>query len=389
MEFKTLRKLFIICVLTSGFFGCGGETPSISVQPSEEVFEQTGEPIVAKMNILWVIDNSGSMNNFQESVRQNILTFMENFTAKNYDFQMAVAATDAWRDLNIPDAGTGGQVSFDSSNYSRLKADSLGNRFVTGDTPDVVQRFDEMADVGTRGTGDERAFQSIEAVILNPENSNFFRPDAHFAIIIVSDEEDISRLNNTNCNGANQFYSEQDPLAGYVSDVCEPGLERVSYYHDLLQTNSDEVFGVSVHNMSISPGDQAPPGSSSTDCRTAILPGDSTRYLRYYGIRTNELATLTDGTISSLCSDFADSLNDIATTIIERTVEFPLDTIPSNPQEIYVGIKNPGDTDFTEIPNSAIDGWSYNSAANSIVFHGEAIPFQGAEISVIFDRDTL
>lgn len=51
-----------------------------------------------------------------------------------------------------------------------------------------------MANVklGTSGSGDERALSSFEKTLINPLNSNFHRPDAFLAIIIVSDEDDFS-----------------------------------------------------------------------------------------------------------------------------------------------------------------------------------------------------
>jgi hypothetical protein len=37
------------------------------------------------------------------------------------------------------------------------------------------------------------------------------------------------------------------------------------------------------------------------------------------------------------------------------------------------------------ISQDSTNGWTYNSAANSIVFHGSAIPTQGDSIDVNFD----
>lgn len=41
------------------------------------------------------------------------------------------------------------------------------------------------------------------------------------------------------------------------------------------------------------------------------------------------------------------------------------------------------------ISQDATSGWTYDSTANSIIFHGTAIPAQGAEINVQYDPTTL
>ena len=45
--------------------------------------------------------------------------------------------------------------------------------------------------------------------------------------------------------------------------------------------------------------------------------------------------------------------------------------------------------DQVEVTNDSTNGWTYSQDANSIVFHGDAIPPQGSTIHVAFDPVSL
>lgn len=367
-----MKKTNLINIFLAFIFlvSCGGSNPSISVLPSTDSYTQDGNEIIAKMDILWVVDNSGSMNDFQVQIEQNFIAFMQNFSQKDYDYQMAVTKTDAWRDLNFP------SYTFNSSNYSRFEPANDGTRILTGETPDVLNKFKEMVLVGTSGTGDERALQSIQAARLNPNNASFFRPDAHLAIIIVSDEEDTSWSSSNYITADAGCPNPPHDSSGYLKPGCISAAQSVSYYKDFLDTNTNAELGATVHNMAILEGDNA--------CRTS-----DASYQRYYGIRTSELSTLTGGTLSSLCGNFASSLDNIAKVIIERTVEFKLTDIPANPNALVVSIKAPGAADYVTLSQSETNGWKYKASNNSIVFSGDAIPPQGSLVNIYYDPDGL
>ncbi|MGH1468527.1 MAG: hypothetical protein ACRBBP_06570 [Bdellovibrionales bacterium] len=395
---KTFKNTLKALVITS-LFGCGG-SPSISVLPSTDSFQQEGNEITAKMDILWVIDNSGSMNNFQQAVEDNLLSFMSNFSNKGYDFQIAVTVSDGWQDMSFTNYAANGGPSFSTSNKSRFKPSLDGTRVLSSaeDSAVLLQKFGEIvAGVGTGGSGDERVLQSTQAARLNPLNiaDGFFRDDAHLAVILVSDEEDTSWSGAsyiTTAAGCSATDSGNLYSSGYMAADCAAEVEPIVYFKDFLEENSSESFGVTVHNMAVIDDgililDNN--GDTINDCRTVVLPGEPSSYARYFGERTSALATATGGTISSLCSDFADSLDKIAKVIIEKTVEFSLTDTPANPNLLQVSVKNPGETEFTVTPQDVDNGWTYNATANSIVFHGSAIPGQGAEISILYDPDSL
>ena len=464
--FLKLLKLSVLLTLVLSLFNCGsGDAPSISVQPSQDVFEQEAVERVSSMDILWVVDNSGSMRSFQEKVENEIVSFMRNFTQKDFnDFQIGIISTAAWQGLrrseytnwNDESAGfvvedlplsaenplgydyeTDSDDRFQNITSSRLdsefcsQCDNGNGRDVSifdntllqelrvycedpinscdGDDVFTSLISASIQSLGTNGTGDERAFESIQAARLNPDNSEFFRSNAHTAYIIVSDEDDVSRP-SVGCSASDS--------TGSIS--CANSFAP-SYFKSFVDLASNEILGATVHTLAINSIDEYPdnviataqefedPANGDSDgpfretrtffspsrleCRTANIEGGPNIFARFFGVRTTELAILTDGVVASLCGDYAESLDNIAQTIIERTSEFFLgDRVPSQQTLdqglVFVAVRNPGEADFTPIDRdtNGDNGWDYNPSNNSIVFFGDAIPVNGAEVSVVFDR---
>jgi hypothetical protein len=105
-----------------------------------------------------------------------------------------------------------------------------------------------------------------------------------------------------------------------------------------------------------------------------------------------KMAEQTGGEKASICGDFAEKLENIARVIIERTTEVKLDKIPKDVNLLFVSIdysSDDPDQGFIDIPQDPVNGWTYNEVGNSVVFNGDSIPDQNAQISIIFDRDNL
>jgi hypothetical protein len=97
----------------------------------------------------------------------------------------------------------------------------------------------------------------------------------------------------------------------------------------------------------------------------------------------DELAQATNGALGSICdANFAATLQAIQTSILELSTRFILDQIPVV-SSIVVQVNG------SLVANSAVNGWTYDSAANAIVFHGTAIPSASAAINVSFIPTTL
>lgn len=120
------------------------------------------------LDVLWVIDNSGSMNQFQTNLSTNITSFVTAFTQSGADYNMAVITTDRY---------------------------AIGP-ILTPQTPNVEQQMANLVMVGIGGSGMEKGIQMSHKALSSATSagvgSAFFRADATLVVIYVSDEQDWS-----------------------------------------------------------------------------------------------------------------------------------------------------------------------------------------------------
>jgi hypothetical protein len=123
------------------------------------------------VDILFVIDNSGSMGSNQTNIKNNFDTFMNAFTAAGVSYQVALITTDS----------------------SAFVGD-----IITNATVDPVTEFNDQIDsIGTRGSAHEKglwyAYESTTTGDASPGSaSGFQRHDARLVVVYVSDEPDFS-----------------------------------------------------------------------------------------------------------------------------------------------------------------------------------------------------
>ena len=120
------------------------------------------------LDVLWVIDKSGSMNQFQTNLSTNISSFMNAFAATGADYNMAVITTDRW----------------------------TFNTILTPFTPNVEAELASLVVTGIMGSGMERgiemSYRSLNSATAAGPGGSFFRADATLIVIYVSDEQDWS-----------------------------------------------------------------------------------------------------------------------------------------------------------------------------------------------------
>lgn len=125
-----------------------------------------------KVDILFVVDNSGSMLDNQQTLAENFRNFYYIIEDLQLDWQIGVVTTD-----NAVLQGV--------------------TRIITPETADIQETFSTNALVGTAGSGTEMglefAYRALSEPYLSSTNRGFLRPDAGLHIIILSDEEDQSR----------------------------------------------------------------------------------------------------------------------------------------------------------------------------------------------------
>jgi len=348
---RATRKVlcFINAALVAGLLSsCGEEKPTFSLLPDSNLFKQGEGTINNKLDILWVIDNSGSMAPYQANIAANLNAFLGNFVTKGYDFKIAVTTTEAW----LAPYGNANIAKFrDGTN-----ATSHTGFFVVDPlTANLINVLDVNLTQGTSGSGDERAFSSFKEALNSNLNAGFLRNDSFLAIIIVSDEDDFSH-----------------PSQAYIGhDYNEPTLETVNSYVSYLDTLTNTTGGNRRYSVSAM-------ADIDAACQAAKASTGSIIGQRYI-----DLVDATNGIKGSLCStDFSNELNQIQNKIAELSTQFFLTREPI-PTSIVIHVNG------VLIPEDDINGWSYQADINAIRFHGTDIPPQGASISVNFDPVTI
>lgn len=335
------------------------KSASFSLLADQANFTQNSASINGKIDILFVIDNSGSMATSQQLLANGISTFFDKFDAKGFDYQIAVTTTDAWR-TQFGGAATMAQYK---DGYGSTHP---GYPIVTPSTPNREQVFITNMEQGTSGNGDERAFQSFQSALdsnLNT-NSGFPRADAFFSIILLSDADDLS---NTTANTID--------TAPSTAMYSNPNIIPVQTYVDYLDNKFGVVNGVRAgkYNFNqIGVLDQA--------CMNQTNGGE-----QKIAVRAGQLASATNGISGSLCDDFGTTLSTISNKIIELRTRFYLDrTVDPSSIAVFVnGVQVP------QVTGTNGDGFVYNSDDNSISFFGADVPGPGAAISVSYQPTSI
>ena len=357
---SALWGVFGAVVLLSSF-GCEKSKPSFSLLPDSETFFQNSGAVSPKIDLLWVIDNSGSMHNSQVNIANNFSSFISDFSNRNYDFRMAVIATDAYREL------------YTGSTTVSLFKSAAGTSILTPNTFNLTSAFISNIMVGITGYGDERALQSIKVAMDNPANNGLLRPDSYFAIIVVGDEDDFSHDGSDYIK--DQYSAYTDPNHVKYNVAKGHTIEKYVEYLETLTGSSGATKRFSVNSIVIKNND--------TNCLSQLTGGG-----QEYGIRNQSLAEATGGVVASLCEDFSIELQKISQNILTLSTQFFLKREPI-PESIVVTVDGVVIPSMDSNPGPLTGGWKYNPDTMSIMFYGDYIPKAGAQISIDFDPVNL
>lgn len=228
------------------------------------------------VDIVFVHDDSGSLNDEAASVRANILSFVQSLSDENFDYRIGL----------VPYGGGGRSYSFSSPSGTLLDNGSL-----TSDPSKFQAYIDQMQFDG----GTERAFDAIKLAA----NGILWRPSTQKVVILVTDENNDygstsepevtqSLLNNNILfYGLTAGHDEFDRIAaatsGKVFDVrsdfssilSEIGADLSSRYQTQYETDNSNLDGVErVINFNVTASDsQANPIEGKFELRyTPQLP---------------------------------------------------------------------------------------------------------------------
>ncbi|MBI2062064.1 MAG: VWA domain-containing protein [Nitrospirae bacterium] len=303
------------------------------------------------VDVLWVIDDSGSMSEEQSNLATNFDAFFRQFRALNLDYHLGVVTTDC--------------DSYNSTYYGSkplcgaLRKLSNGAVTIDSNTPQAEKEWATISRPGTSGSGNEKPLLAAREALTSREtdktNAGFRRAGASLVVILVTDEVDHSY------EGA---YKNSDPGATYTPPT--PFIQFV-------QAQAASVFAITGD-----PGVAAYSGGC-TSANGGADPGNA----------VIEVAESTGGSWASICSStFAPTLSLISQAIGTKSSRFRLSqaAIPSRIRVFVDGIEVR--RSITRKNAGAIqqaDGFIYDVASRTVSFIGVRFaPKPGQTVRVVY-----
>lgn len=366
MEDSMMRNTSKLAALTSlliSLSACDKSGGGISILAAEENFKVSVNTQPRPIDIMWVVDNSGSMNSSQTNLANNFSSFITDFIALNYDFRMAVTTTDTWYEqytsnaFNSPRWRKGNRANLFNPSYNPQGPNTDSGIFVMNkNTTNLNSVFTTNIKVGTQGNGDERAFASMIRSLNHGPNVDFRRNSAFLSIVIVSDEEDFS----TNSSAFNESYTNPNliPVSSFVTQ-----LDTLTGATAANRKDKYQVSAIYIRDAA---------------CLSTL--GDSSQKI---STRYGEIADTTGGSKNSLCDSFTTVLNNIKNSVLAAAAVFPLERTPIA-GTIVIKI------DGLVIPEGAAT-WAYEADKNQIRFSETFAQSLSADanISITYDPTSL
>jgi len=300
-----------------------------------ETFSQTGDRAV---DILFVVDNSGSMIDNQQNLAANFGSLVAIATAWASDFHLGLVTTDM-----TPWGGQGHLV---------------------GDPPylthDDWQLFADHVKVGANGAGVEQGLWAAETALTWPLAADEGLP-------CQTDAACTAPLTcvDGGCGGPNRGFLRPEAVLHlvFVTDEDDQSPNDAAYYTDRLTAlkGADHTHLVQAHAVVGLPATTVPGSTCASQA----------------GQRYIDLANATGGVVTDICDkDWAAKLEALGNAIFGLVKEFPLVRTP-DPATLTV-----------QVAGKLCDaGWTLDTGTNRLVFDpdGPCMPEHGDEIVVDYD----
>ncbi|MBX9766522.1 MAG: hypothetical protein K2X47_04545 [Bdellovibrionales bacterium] len=290
----------------------------------------------ASVDVLVVVDNSGSMNYEQQSMSDRVgdlIGALNNGAGGRLSWRIAITTTDL--------SDLAGSNRFSGGRLLEFKNQAPGTLFVDRNSPGVVDSFGQTLQItnspSTADKGDERGIgAAFRAIRMN--EGGWIRPNAALAIVILSDEDERSG------GGAFSGYPlERRTLSGTITSGNSSLGSSSSLYNNFCESTVDvmqldfsdcprdlvnftaQKYGsgkaLSSHPIIIRPGDTA--------CyeQQRVQAGSETgRYGRVYAM----LRDITGGQLGDACaSNYGAQLTQIGTSVTQAQQVFNLRCQPA------------------------------------------------------------
>jgi len=333
------------------FYTNGEQAPTVVVPLSGEgTFETkhtdnyvqtTGQDV----DVLFVVDNSGSMSSNQSNLANNFQSFTASAAQWNNNYHIGVTTTDM-------DAEAGALVR------------AAGNaRFVTRTT---TQQLSQNFRVGTNGSADEKGLAAAQSALSLPLTANSQTVCTQDAQCQASE-----RCVEGFCGGRNRAFLREDAALEIVlvSDEEDSSPGDLNFYINFFRSIKG-VFNTNMMHVHAIVGDV--PGGCQTSSGSAVA-----------GRRYVDVANATGGSVISICdSNFSAGLASIGAIAFGLRRQFYLTRTPV-PTTIKVTVNGRACT------ASSGSNWMYDENSNSVVFDeaGGCMPTEGQTVKI--DYDTL
>lgn len=253
-----------------------------------------------KVDILFVIDNSGSMQYEQRSMANRVGRMLS--VLNGLDWQIAVTTTDPTAETSknktLPATSPRTSSSNDLTDGRLIPIYGSNGQYILDTTTsiDTAQyRLGMTLQRPETGSGSEQGIYTTYRFIersqgTNPEYRNFFRDGANFAVVIISDEDE----------SANGTKNDPQNLVKLVSNTFKQ--QKVFTWHSIITKPND------------------------SQCRST--------YGATYGVRLASMSTLTGGLIGSVCeADYAKQVEGIADGIksMNKSLGLTCEPLPQFP----------------------------------------------------------
>jgi hypothetical protein len=346
--------------------GCP-ETRIRKTLPPDVRVDTHAQQSASKIDVLWVVDNSGSMAPRQENLAKNFQAFIDVFTRGQVDYRIGVTTTDIFK--------TRGQF--------------VGNpKIITPTTSNVAAAFANNIKVGIDGSPYEAG---LEAAALALEERAKLKQAQQAAIQMCVTACKTNQACKDGCPAKSPIDFLRDDAYLYlifVTDEEDESAEDVRYYW----RNFETAKGI---------------GNDGTVTTAAIMGLKDNTCGAVEGARYKAMSELTGGEVGSICdTSFANTLKKLATNAVGLKRKFALQAKP-NRETIEVKIRYPcniaadvlkpcTNVDKAECEGNpaesvnlvctpaqgGADGWVWEEANNLIFFQGESVPFLKGQVEI-------
>lgn len=365
MGFRSIQKwasaVFVLVVAACG------QLPAFQVGQKTDYGVQASQSIdFTNLDLLFVVDNSGSMAEEQANLARSFDSFIGQFADRNLNFHIGIISTDTtptslsgwWTGTRSIGGGCApAYQGIFNGGPSTLLTKNSSYTFLTPLIPGYVDQFKSNVQLGTCGSGAESGVLSAYNFLAPANlasggyNEGFVRPDGYLDVIFISDEDESVSSDDTR----------------YVKQFPTQRAARVDNFKNRLLALKPEHPELLRVDAIVAPSQALCP----TVYNNAGVSGVGEVYM--------ELANDFNGKTSNICQDFSSDLVNIGTQILTFLTRFPLLQPPVG-ADVLVKVNG------TIVPQDEVNGWVLinESGKYFVEFRGTKVPNNGDQIEITY-----